>query len=86
MSKLPGVTTQNVLNVLNKGHSLINMLTMSLQELQIITNNSTDAENLYNALHKKFKSEQFTVKPLSSKGFQATIGKKRFKYTNSKTN
>ncbi|MCP6508669.1 hypothetical protein NL478_28305, partial [Klebsiella pneumoniae] len=71
ISKLPGVTTQNILNVLNKGQSLTNMLTMSLQELQNLTGNSTDAETLYNALHKKLKpSNEFTVKPQSSKGFR----------------
>jgi len=84
---LPGVTTQNILNVLNKGQSLTNMLTMSLQELQILTGNSTDAETLYNALHRILKpSNEFIVKPQSSKSFRATINKKRFKHTNPKTN
>ncbi|XP_060837533.1 DNA repair endonuclease XPF isoform X2 [Rhopalosiphum padi] len=86
MSKLPGVTTQNILNLLNKGQSLIHMLRMSLQELKTIAGNSQDAETLYNTLHKKIKStnEQSSVKPQSSKGFRATMNKKRFKHTNSK--
>jgi len=87
MSKLPGVTTQNILNVLNKGQSLTHMLKMSLQELKTITGNSQDAETLYNALHKKLKStnEQSSAKPQSNKGFRATMNKKRFKHTNSKS-
>lgn len=87
MSKLPGVTTQNILNLLNKGQSLTHMLKMALQELKAITGNSQDAETLYNALHKKVKStnEQSNAKPQSNKGFRATMNKKRFKHTNSKS-
>lgn len=87
ISKLPGVTTQNLLNVLNKGQSLTNMLTMSLPEFQIITGNSVDAEALYNSLHSKFKlpDKQITGKPQSNKGFRATTNKKRFKCTNPET-
>lgn len=87
MSKLPGVTTQNILNILNKGQSLPHMLKMSLQELKTIAGNSTDAETLYNVLHKKMKltNEQSSVKPQSNKGFRATMNKKRFKYTTRKS-
>lgn len=86
MSKLPGVTTKNILNLLNKGQSLTHMLTMSLQELKNIAGNSTDGETLYNTLHNKLKPtiEQSHIKPQSGKGFRATMGKKRFKYTNTK--
>lgn len=86
VSKLPGVTSQNIINLLNKGKSLIHMLTMSLHELKTITGNSTDAETLYNALHRKLKptNEQSNVKPQSSKGFRATMAKKRFKYSHPK--
>lgn len=86
MSKLPGVTSQNVLNLLNKGQSLTHMLTMSLQELKILAGNSIDADTLYNVFHAKLKSsnEQSNVKPQSSKGFRATMGKKRFKHSNLK--
>lgn len=86
MTKLPGVTTQNILNLLNKGQSLTHMLNMSLQELKTIAGNSQDAENLYNAFHKKVKStnEQSSVKHQSNKGFRATMNKKRFKHTKSK--
>ncbi|KAL4098991.1 hypothetical protein QTP88_023494 [Uroleucon formosanum] len=86
MTKLPGVTTQNILNLLNKGQSLTHMLNMSLQELKTIAGNSQDAENLYNAFHKKVKStnEQSSVKRQSNKGFRATMNKKRFKHTKSK--
>jgi len=87
ISKLPGVTIQNVVSVLNKGQSLRNMLTMPLPELKSITGNSVNALDLHNALHKKFDSsdKQITVKPQSNKGFRATANKKRFKYTNPKT-
>lgn len=87
ISKLPGVTTQNILNLLNKGQSLTNMLKMPLQELKTIVGNSQDAEILYNTLHKKVKStnEQSNVKPQSNKGFRATMNKKRFKHTNPKS-
>lgn len=87
MSKLPGVTTQNILNLLNKGQSLTHMLKMSLQELKTIAGNSLDAETLYNALHKKVKptTEQSGVKPQANKGFRATMNKKRFKHTNPKS-
>jgi len=87
MSKLPGVTTQNILNLLNKGQSLTHMLKMSLQELKTIAGNSQDAETLYNTLHTKVKStnEQSSVKPQVNKGFRATMNKKRFKHTNPKS-
>ncbi|XP_025200940.1 DNA repair endonuclease XPF [Melanaphis sacchari] len=87
MSKLPGVTTQNILNVLNKGQSLTHMLKMSLQELKAIVGNSQDAEALYNVFHKKLKltNEQSNTKHQSNKGFRATMNKKRFKHTNSKS-
>lgn len=87
MSKLPGVTTQNILNILNKGQSLTHMLKMPLQELKTIAGNSQDAETLYNSLHKKVKpaNEQSTSKPQSNKGFRATMNKKRFKHTNLKS-
>lgn len=87
MSKLPGVTTQNILNLLNKGQSLTHILTMSLQELKMIAGNSADAETLYNTLHGKLKpsNEQSNVKPQPSKGFRATMGRKRFKHSNPKT-
>jgi ERCC4-type nuclease len=86
MSKLPGVTTKNILNLLNKGQSLTHMLTMSLQELKNISGNSTDAETLYNTLHNKLKPtiEQSNIKPQSGKEFRATMGRKRFKHTNTK--
>lgn len=87
MSKLPGVTTQNILNLLNKGQSLTHILTMSLQELKTIVGNSADAETLYNALHGKLKSsnEQSNIKPQCSKRFRATMSRKRFKNSNPKT-
>lgn len=87
MSKLPGVTTQNILNLLNKGQSLTHLLTMSLQELKNIAGNSIDAETLYNTLHTKLKptNEQSNVKLQPSKGFRATMGRKRFKHTNPKS-
>lgn len=87
MSKLPGVTTQNILKLLNKGQSLTNLLLMTLQELKMIACNSSDAETLYNALHTKLKStnEQSAVKTQSNKGFRATMGKKRFKHFNPKS-
>lgn len=87
MSKLPGVTTQNILNLLNKGKSLTHMLKMPLQELKKIAGNSQDAETLYNTLHQKIKStnEQSSVKPQLNKGFRATMNKKRFKHTNPKS-
>lgn len=81
------MTTQNIFNLLNKGQSLTNLLSMTLQELKMIAGNSTDAETLYNALHTKLKStnEQPTIKAQSNKGFRATMGKKRFKHFNSKS-
>lgn len=87
MSKLPGVTTQNILNILNKGQSLTHMLTMSLPELKMIAGNSTDAETLYNTLHKKLKpsKELSNVKLQTNKGYRATMGKKRFKHSNTKS-
>lgn len=87
MSKVPGVTTKNILHLLNKGQSLTHIMSMSLQELKIIAGNSMDAETLYNSLHSKLKSsnEQSNVKPQSSKGFRATMGKKRFKHSNPKS-
>lgn len=62
------------------------MLTMSLQELKMIAGNSTDGEILYNALHKKLKlsDEQSNIQQQASKGFRATLGRKRFKYSKSK--
>lgn len=87
MSKLPGVTTQNIFNLLNKGKSLTYILKMPLQELKTITDNSIDAEFLYNALHKKFKlpNEQSNIQQQSNKGFRATTNKKRFKYSKPKS-
>lgn len=87
MSKLPGVTTQNILSLLKKGQSLTHMLKMSLQELKTIAGNSLDAETLYNALHKKVKptNEQSSGKPQPNKGFRATMNKKRFKHTSLKS-
>lgn len=83
MSKLPGVTTQNIFNLLNKGKSLTHMLTMSLQELKVIAGNSSDGEMLYNALHKKLKlsNEQSHIQHQSNKGFRATMGRQRFKHS-----
>jgi len=85
MSKLPGVTTQNVFKLMNKGQSLTHMLKLSLEELKSIVGNSSDAETLYNVLHKKLKpsNEQSNIKP---KGFRATMSRKRFKHSNSKSN
>lgn len=81
------MTTQNIFNLLNKGQSLTNLLSMNLQELKMIAGNSSDAETLYNSLHKKLKptNEQSIVNPQSSKGFRATMGKKRFKHLNPKS-
>lgn len=87
MSKLPGVTTQNIFKLMNKGQSLTHMMTMSLQELKTITGNTVDAEILYNAFHKKLKppNEKNNVQPQSSKGFRAQMGRKRFKHSNLKS-
>lgn len=83
MSKLPGVTTQNILKLMKKGQSLPHMLTMSLDDLKNITGNSKDAQALYNALHSKLKptNEKSNFKP---QGFRATIGRKKFKNSNTK--
>jgi len=87
MNKLPGVTTQNILNLMKKGQSLTHILTMSSQELKLITGNTPDAETLYNALHTKLKpsTEQSNLKPQPSKGFRATMARKRFKHSNPKS-
>lgn len=85
MSKVPGVTTKNLLHLLNKGQSLTHLMSMSLQELKIIAGNSIDAETLYSSLHNKLKSSNEQPKPQSSKGFRATMGKKRFKHSNPKS-
>ncbi|XP_050525134.1 DNA repair endonuclease XPF [Daktulosphaira vitifoliae] len=83
MSKLPGITTQNICNILNKGVSLPYMLSMSVENLKTLCGNSTDGEILFNTLHANLKpsNELSNSKSNNLKTFRA---RKKFKHTKSK--
>ncbi|XP_050425098.1 DNA repair endonuclease XPF isoform X1 [Adelges cooleyi] len=83
LCKLPGVTTQNICSILDKGKSLPHMMNMSQQELKTLCRNSNDADLLYSSLHTKLNpsNEQPGLKVQAGKIFRA---KKKFKHSKSK--
>lgn len=58
VTKLPGVTTKNQRSLLNKGQSLDYLLSLSKDELMKIVNNSSEAQNLFDGLHKTYHDVQ----------------------------
>lgn len=55
VSKLPGVTTKNIVSLLSKGKSLDHLITLSKEELSEMLGHSVNGELLFNALHHQIK-------------------------------
>ncbi|KAK9499241.1 hypothetical protein O3M35_002314 [Rhynocoris fuscipes] len=53
VTKLPGINSKNINQLLNKGKSLSHILTLSKEELSEILGNSANGELLFKALHNK---------------------------------
>jgi DNA excision repair protein ERCC-4 len=56
--KLPGVNSKNIHNLMKKGKSLKNLITLKEPELAVILGNSKDAKILYDILHNCIKPKQ----------------------------
>ncbi|XP_053593687.1 DNA repair endonuclease XPF [Microplitis demolitor] len=65
VAKLPGVHTKNLRIILDKGGSLDNLVCLSEDELTELLGNKSNAQMLYQALHKKYKPEDTTTSGVS---------------------
>jgi len=54
VTKLPGVTTKNQHSLLIKGQSLDHLISLSKDELMTVMNNSGEAQDLFDGLHKSY--------------------------------
>ncbi|XP_015186629.1 PREDICTED: DNA repair endonuclease XPF isoform X2 [Polistes dominula] len=79
ISKLPGVHSKNLCAILNKGKSLDHLIKLTEDELAEIVGNKSDAEMLYNSIHKKCDTnEETNVKGTGVKKVPKGRGKKLF--------
>ncbi|KAI4498440.1 hypothetical protein M0802_006375 [Mischocyttarus mexicanus] len=79
IAKLPGVHSKNLCAILNKGKSLSNLIKLTEDELVEIVGNRSDAQMLYNSIHKKCNTnEETNVKGVGVRKFSKTRGKKLF--------
>ena len=55
LSKLPGITTKNIYAILHKVNSLLELLTLSVEDLEEIIGSKQCAEDLHESLHGNIK-------------------------------
>lgn len=53
LAKLPGVTTKNIFSLMNSAEDLSGLLSKSVEELTTVLGHSTNASELYEALHNR---------------------------------
>lgn len=79
IAKLPGVNSKNLCAILNKGKSLDHLIKLTEDELAEIVGNKSDAQMLYNSIHKKCEmNEETNVKGVGIKKVPKGRGKKLF--------
>jgi len=61
VTKLPGVTTKNQHSLLIKGQSLDHLISLSKDELMKIMNNSGEAQDLFDGMHKSYHPVEESV-------------------------
>ena len=70
LSKLPGITTKNIYAILHKVNSLLELLTLAVEDLEEILGSKQCAEDLHESLHGNIKPvvDSYEVKrPAKSK-------------------
>lgn len=79
IGKLPGVHSKNLCAILNKGKSLDHLIKLTEDELAEIVGNKSDAQMLYNSIHKKCDmNEETNAKGVGIKKVPKGRGKKLF--------
>ena len=71
LSKLPGITTKNIYAILHKVNSLLELLTLSTEDLEDILGSKQCAEDLHESLHGNIKpvvTDSYEVKRPKTKG------------------
>lgn len=78
ISKLPGVHTKNVCRILNQGQSLDHLIKLTEDELTAIIENQSDAQMLYNSIHKQCLPNEGEPKDLTNRSGPKGRGKNLF--------
>lgn len=51
--KLPGITTRNVFGILNRVNSLLELMSLKVEDLEELLGSKENAKDVYQALHEK---------------------------------